>query len=111
MDPMHGLDVENLQTVVATPGGGRDVARVGYRYRRGESFELRSDKPLPGLQLRLGPFASEQAAASAVASGLPSGARTRPAQSGAWNGAPAWWLWIEDIGEAREVALRLAAGE
>lgn len=106
LDPMTGLSVENLQTVVA--GGG--VARVAYDYQLGEHFELSSDLALPGLEVRLGPFASQADAEAAIASGLPAGATTRPARSGTWRGADAWWLWVEGLGDRSELRLELASG-
>lgn len=111
LDPMDGMTLGNLQTVVADGAGGLAVARVGYDYRLGQHFRLSSDLPLPGLEVRLGPFASESEAASAIAGGLPAGATTRPVQSGIWRGGDAWWLWVEGLGDRAALELDLSQGQ
>ncbi len=94
-DPLTGLEVSNFLTVIAD-GDRTQIARVNYTYEKGKSFSLTSDKPLPNLAVRLGPYVSEGAARRAIQpSDLPSGATGRLERSGRYQDSDAWWIWVE----------------
>jgi hypothetical protein len=107
-EPLHGVEVENAFVLV--PGNaGLDLARVNYRYERGKGLALSSDIPLPGLAVRLGPYADRRAAETAAGRirGLPQDAGTRTQALGNLGRDQAWWLWIEGLADCSTLDLDL----
>ncbi|MCC5875458.1 MAG: DUF642 domain-containing protein [Candidatus Sumerlaeia bacterium] len=104
---MNRMELHDLQTVVASEDGGTAVALVTYDYRPGKYFLMSSSLPLPGLSVRLGPFANEAEATGAIRNGLPIGATTRVEASGTWQGGTAWWVWAEKMDGASSLILEL----
>ena len=98
-DPLTGIEVDNHFTLVPE-GDGFAKARVAYVYERAGRFSLTSDRPLPTLAVRLGPFSAEDARA-ALGAAYPDGSTTRIEASGHYDGSDAWWVWIEGL---RDVA-------
>lgn len=102
-EPLKGIEVDNFPVLVPAVNG-LQVARLRYSWRKGESFTMSSDKPIPLLSVRLGPFASEEDARRWLqAATLPSGAKTRVQTSGHMNGKSAWWVWIEEMREVSQI--------
>jgi hypothetical protein len=108
-EPLSGLEVENFLTL--TPEReGLGMARVTYRFQRPGIFTLRSDRPLPRLSVRLGPFPDRESARRALEQGVfPAGSARRLTTSGTYRGSEAVWLWVEEMQEIRELDIRLTA--
>lgn len=104
-DSMTRMELHGLQTVVASGDGGTEIALVSYDYHPGKYFQMTSTLPLPGLAVRIGPFANEADAADAIRNGLPSGATTRVEPSGTWRGSSAWWVWAENLDGTSDLLL------
>jgi len=95
--PLAGIEVENFPVLIPAEKG-LQVARLRYSWRKGGTFTLSCDKPIPLLSVRLGPFASEEDARRWLQTNtLPSGAKTRLQASGHADGKPAWWVWFEEM--------------
>lgn len=103
-DPLTGLEVDNF--LVLVPDGKKLTrARISYQFNREKkTFSLRSDRPLPTLSIRLGPFPDGTAAIDSQESfTFPIESKQRIETSGTYNGKPAWWLWVEAIRDATSV--------
>ncbi len=99
-DPLTGIEVCDFPTLVPDGDG---LARVNVRYsynRASGAFRLRSDRPLPALAVRLGPFDEAGARARAESIQCPAGAATRIERSGRAGGRDAWWVWVEGLRDA-----------
>ena len=102
---LTGIEVTDHFALV--PGdGGYTRARIRYRYERDGEFKLRSDRPLPKVSVRLGPFAKEDARHFAAHVEAPEGASVRTEASGTYRGAPAWWVWMEGIRDRQQLRFR-----
>ncbi len=104
-DPLKSIKVTNA-LVFVSDGDKYVKARVDYEYARSGMLKLRSDREIPSLALRIGPF---DPAAAAKLTGdliLPDGATTRIDKSGTWKGKDAWWIWIEGMQHVRNLELR-----
>lgn len=97
-DPLTGISVENFQTLVPA-SDGLSKALVNYKFDRNTlSFSLRSDKPLPKLAIRLGPFGTENEAQKFVQTLGRKGVKcTRVDCSGTFKKTDAFWVWIENL--------------
>lgn len=104
--PLNGIEVENYFTLIAS-GGGLDTARIYYHYKYDAVFTLTSDKPLPTLSLRVGPYAQERAEFLVERLDFPVGSTQRIERSGHADGQDAWWIWIEGMTEVDEVFIKL----
>ncbi|MDI9373744.1 MAG: hypothetical protein QM840_12090 [Verrucomicrobiota bacterium] len=96
-NPLTGIEVEDFMVLVPD-GAGLARAKVSYAYNRAAaSFRLRSDRPLPRLALRLGPFHAAEARRAAQT--LKSSAKTdvRTESSGTFQAQAAWWVWLENL--------------
>jgi hypothetical protein len=95
--PLEGIEVENFFTLVPEKKG-LGIARLAYSYQRGGRFELTSNRPLPTLSVRLGPFSGKEEANAALAEGsFPKASSQRLDQTGHFEGREAWWIWVEDL--------------
>ncbi len=87
-------------------GEGLTQAKLTYTYSPAGGLKLASDKPLPRLAVRLGPFESREAAELAIATWrLPRGAETSLVTSGHFHGQPAWWLWVKGLRYVKRVEI------
>ena len=104
-EPLKGVKGNNFFTL-APKGQALVVARVTYRYEKNSEFRLRSDRPLPTLFVRLGPFAGDAEACKALGNAaVPDGSAKRIESSGHFRGREAWWLWVEGLTNVRELKL------
>jgi len=103
-DPVTGIEVENHPVLVPSKQG-LETRRMAYSYD-GESgeFVFESDKKLPNLSVRLGPFKSEKASRKYENIVLPKGATKRMETSGTWKNEDAWWVWVENMKDVKKVA-------
>ena len=94
--PLTGIQVSNFFTLVPD-ADGLTKARVRYQFKRPGLFYLKSDRALPKLSVRLGPF-DERPARRAAAHGMrPDGTQVRVEHSGTWQGEDAWWVWVDGL--------------
>jgi hypothetical protein len=109
-EPLTGLTVENWIALMPE-GAGLAQARIGYTFARpgkqhpAGRFSLTSDRSLPTLAVRLGPFGEADARAAQMALAVPPGATTRVETSGRVRGGPAWWIWVEGMTNVKQVEL------
>lgn len=96
-DPLKGIEVENFPMLI--PENGKlSRARVWYSYnRQTDYFELKSNKPLPSLSVRIGPFNEVKARDFAKKLRIQANFTVRAELSGNYNGQPAWWIWCEGL--------------
>jgi len=108
-EPLTGIEVSNFLAIVEQVGKVR-IARISFNYVRNERFTLSSDRNLPALAIRLGPFDSESAARAGARNGaFPAGSTRRVEVSGRFKRSRAYWLWVEDVRDASSVNISLKA--
>jgi len=96
-DPLTGLEVENFFTLVPD-SRGMAVARINYLYhKRPLRFSLTSDRLLPTLSLRMGPFDRHRAQSLAAGCKNAQSGTVRLESSGKYGNRDAWWIWIEGL--------------
>jgi hypothetical protein len=103
-EPLKELQVENFFTLVPDKNG-LAKARVGYVFKKPGYFTLTSDRPIPRLAVRLGPFDELTAQQVAATGSKPNGSTVRLDKSGTWNGKNAWWLWLENLHDVTGIKL------
>ena len=86
--------MDNFFTLVPD-GDGLAKARIQYVFKKPNVFELKSDRTLPTLSIRLGPYGEVAAKRAAEGGDRPEGSTGRVEQSGHANGGDAWWVWVE----------------
>lgn len=107
-DPLTGIEVVDFQVLI--PEGERlSRAKVSYTYdRKSGAFKLETDRPLPTLAVRLGPFTQEQATRERLAgAAFPNGSTQRIETSGHFHGKAARWIWVEDLRDVSNVEIEL----
>jgi hypothetical protein len=104
--PLTGLEVQDF-LVLVPEGEGLARARVSYEFTRPGTFTLRSDRFLPTLAVRLGPFEESEARRVALEGKRPVNSTVRLSASGNANGRVAWWVWVEGMRDVSEVELDL----
>ena len=95
-DPLDGLEVDNFFALVPD-GDGLTKVRIRYAFTKPGMFELKSDRPLPTLSVRLGPYGEAEVHQAAEKGERHPGAMVRIEQSGHAGGAGAWWIWVEGM--------------
>ena len=108
-DPLNGIEVTSFFTLIPD-GKGLSRARINYRYEKNKSFVLSSDRALPSLSVRLGPYSNSEMAEKVQGSlNVPDGAKLRIESSGHYRCQKAWWLWIENMRDITEITLNAVA--
>ena len=104
-NPLEGIEVTNFPVLI--PDGDRFIrARIDYCYdKKSGRFDLRSDRPLPNLAVRLGPFGQKKAHDYAAGLNKPKEATVRVEASGSDDGQVAWWVWIEGMNHVNSFKL------
>jgi len=100
--PLSGIEVTGFPVLVpADPSsGGMSLtrARINHSYTVNPlGFELESDKVLPSLSVRLGPFTRAEAKKYLETLKVPKGAGKRIDQSGKYKKNAAYWIWVEGM--------------
>ncbi|MHC4797607.1 MAG: hypothetical protein ACYTF1_13270, partial [Planctomycetota bacterium] len=103
-EPLTGLEVTNFFTLIPA-GDGLAKARVSYTFERPGQFELKSDRALPTLAVRLGPFDAATARGVMASGKHPAGAKVRLDKSGQAKGKEAWWVWVENLKDISSLEL------
>ncbi len=104
-EPLTGIEVTDFQVLIPA-GNGLARAGVDFSYdRKTGIFKFNSDRPLPNLAVRIGPFDEATARKRAGTSRWPAGARVRVETSGTHRGKAAWWVWIEGLTAVSSVTL------
>jgi len=81
-------------------------AKVDYSYTRyPPAFSLTSDKTLPTLSVRLGPYTESEATTISGTLLLPPGATKRTETSGEYTGGDAYWIWVEGMTDIDSVTI------
>ena len=103
---LTGIAVDNFPMLVPE-GTGLARAVISYEYdKTSKRLTLKSDRPLPTLSVRVGPFASpEEANAHAHSLKLPAGASVRAENSGTIATGIAWWVWVESMTQVTQLEL------
>jgi len=95
--PLKGLEVTNFAVLIPN-GQELAKAKINYSYDKKKClFSLNSDRPLPNLAVRMGPYDQKTAAKYAENLNKPQDATVRTEASGNANGQTAWWIWIEGM--------------
>ena len=96
-DPLEGIEVTNFPVLI--PDGKQLAkAKINYRYdKKSGRFNLESDRTLPNLAVRIGPYNQKTANSFAEKLKKPQTAKVRVEASGNASGQVAWWIWIEGI--------------
>jgi hypothetical protein len=96
-DTLKGIVVENFQALVPKDGG-LTKTKITYRYEpKPLSFKLDSERVLPQLSIRLGPFSESDAQKTAMILKNRKITTIRLETSGHSNHDKAWWIWIENL--------------
>jgi len=104
-DPLTGLEVTGF-LVMTHNGRERVNAHINYQYMRDKAFCLKSDKMLPVVDIRFGPYAEREQAEIVMRVVQAEGnATVRIEQSGTYHNQPAWWVWTENIKNLSEYKL------
>ncbi len=103
---LQSLSISNFPMLVAD-GARTQRARITYDYSRGQLFRFETDRPIPHLQIRLGPWKD---AAPKVNIGWP-GVSARWVVSGIDSGAPAHWLWMAFAGPVMSLACHMKTSD
>lgn len=102
--PLKGIQIQNFFTLVPADDG-LIKARVGYQFTRPGLLSLTSDRPIPSLAIRLGPFDQSTAQRLVNTGKRPTGSTVRLDRSGTWNSKDAWWIWVEGLRNVTELKL------
>jgi len=106
-NPLKGLEVTNF-AVLIPDGQELAKAKINYSYDKKKClFTLDSDRALPNLAVRMGPYDQKTAAKYAENLNKPQNAKVRTEASGNANGQTAWWIWIEGIKNVNQIQLGL----
>ena len=104
-EPLTGLDVSNFLACTSDGTKNRN-ALINYTYERGKSFRLNSNIIIPKLDIRFGPYSTqEQANKIVLAITSKGGANARVELSGIFHGKPALWVWVENLGNISKYLL------
>ncbi|RKX44909.1 MAG: hypothetical protein DRP64_05600, partial [Verrucomicrobia bacterium] len=108
--PLSGIEVTGfpvLVPIVSSPGGSSLTrAKIDYSYTLSPlSFKLTSDKVLPTLSIRLGPFTKAEAEKHLKELEVEEGATKRIDQSGHYEGSDACWIWVEGMQNITQLEL------
>jgi len=103
--PLEGIEVTNFPVLV--PNGKKLTrARINYSYdKKSGSFELTSDRKLPNLAIRIGPYDQNTANDYAEKLNKSQKAAIRVEASGNVYAQTAWWIWIEEMKNVDAVKL------
>ncbi|RKX36542.1 MAG: hypothetical protein DRP64_18480, partial [Verrucomicrobia bacterium] len=103
--PLTGIIVRDFPVLVPE-GAGLARAKVDYSYTRyPPAFSLTSDRTLPTLSIRLGPYTQSEATTISGTLLLPPGAVLRTEISGEYNGGDAYWIWVEGMTHVDSVTI------
>lgn len=103
-DPLQGIEVEGFPVLVPE-GDGLGSARLRYTFRKPCSLRLTSDRPLPALSVRLGPFTEMEVRECAARLQRPPESSVRVEQSGRSGAEDAWWVWVEELKDVTTLSL------
>jgi len=107
--PLTGIEVTDFLALVGQIGEAH-IARLSYTYIKHRSFTLTSDRNIPSLSVRLGPFDSEDSARAAIRDGaFPAELTHRIEVSGRLSHSDAHWLWLENIRDTSGMTISLSA--
>jgi len=103
--PLSGIEITDFPVLIPTSKvkGQRSKglltrALVNYSYKlKPLSFKLTSEKVLPTLSVRLGPFTKTEVEKQLKKIKVPKDAKTRIDKSGQYKKKEAYWIWIEGM--------------
>ncbi len=95
--PFTGLIVSNFPVLI--PDATKlSRAKINYSYTRNPvSFSLTSEKTLPTLSVRFGPYTQSEATTISESLLIPANATKRTETSGEYNNTDAYWIWVEGM--------------
>jgi len=95
--PLEGIEVTNFAVLI--PDGNKLAkAKINYTFnKKSGRFTLESNRMLPNLAVRIGPYDQTSAHDHAEDLDKPQGATIRVEASGNVSGQTAWWIWIEGM--------------
>jgi len=108
--PLSGIEITGFPVLIpkdsSASGSSLTRARINYSYHLDPlSFELESDRPLPSLSIRLGPFTKAEADKHLEKLDVPKGARKRIGKSGHYKKNDAHWIWLEGLKNIERIRL------
>jgi len=119
--PMTGLEIEDFPVLIPetedrgrktedglriTDHGSLSRAKINYSYKKNPiSFKLESDKILPTLSVRLGPFTKSKAEKIIKKLIIPKEAKKRIDKSGHYKNKDAYWIWVERMKNIKSIKL------
>jgi hypothetical protein len=91
--PLTGIEIRDFPVLIPD-GNGLTRVKISYVYDRNKNiFTLSSDRTLPNLAVRIGPF--DQTQAEKFFQDKKNNYTVRIESSGTYNCKPAWWVWYE----------------
>jgi len=94
--------------VIVPDGDQLAKAKINYNYnRKSGRFDLKSDRVLPNLAVRIGPYTQKTAEKYAEKLSKPCGATVRVEASGNADGQAAWWVWVENMKDIETLKLSM----
>jgi len=106
IDGMTGIEVNNFNVMTIKDGKNVNVS-INYQYLRGKSFYMNSQKSLPLVDIRFGPYENEQQAQSVIKAAAVKDISVRAEISGVYHDKPAYWVWLEGIHDLSEFSLEV----
>ena len=109
--PLSGLEISDFPGFeslwIQRPGKpSLTRAKIAYSYTLEPlQFELKSNRPLPTLSVRLGPFTESAAAKHLETLRVPPNAQTRLVKSGKHKNGEANWIWVEGMKNVKSVKI------
>ena len=108
--PLSGIEITDFPVLVpisSTPGGpSLTRAKINYSYNLNPlAFSLESDRVLPTLSIRLGPFTKSKAVSYLEAIEVPEHAKKRVDKSGHYKKQDAYWIWVEGMKDIKRLEL------
>lgn len=95
-EPLSGIEVKQCATLIPVEKGLQN-ARVSYSFQKAGGFQLKSDRVLPNLSVRVGPFTKDQAVLISEKATTPDGVKRSTVSSGTFQKDAAWWVWFENM--------------
>ena len=108
--PLSGIEVSGFPVLIPNDsisfGRFLSRAKINYSYSRDPlHFKLESNRVLPTLSVRLGPFAKSEAGKYAKKIKIPKGGKKRIDQSGQYKNGDAYWIWVEGMKNIKQLEL------
>ena len=103
---MEGIGISNFPVMIPEKDG-LTRTKVEYDFSRDDcKFSLKSEKEIPVMSARLGPYSQETAEKLSKSITVSTPAKIRIEESGTNNSQAAWWVWVEDMKNVVDLTIK-----